>query len=243
MFKVENTALVSVVLLIASVLGSAVHATELDYPEISIVPRYSDRLEMEAKAEPMRKWGAVAALSAPYLASTVVGLSLFNPQMAMAYWTPLSVGTLGLIGMGVFTAFLHPYADGLAVIAPLKNGTLREKLYRERVAEEQIESAARMGERMRWFTATVNAAANTYTLMSYISGAGFLSPIEKMVGIVIGGAGALVSLTPLFFRPYWIDVAHEQESYRKRIFSPVASVAVFPVGSGYVPGILLGLQF
>lgn len=249
MIKVERTArivglFIGVVFIANAGLEPQARAVEMDYPEFSIVPRYSDRLEAEAKAEPLKKWGAVAALATPFAASMAVGASLFNPRMAMAYWTPFGIGTVGLVGVGLFGAFLQPYANGLAIVAPLKNGTLREKLYRERVAEEQIEATARMGNRLRWFSAILNLTANGFTIANYVGtpdadvGAGV-----KPLGIVVGGVGALIALTPLIFRPYWIDVADEQASYRKRIFAPVASVTLFPVGTGYVPGVLVGAQF
>lgn len=246
MFKVENTARMLLVVMAVGVLTlpAKAQANELDYPEISIVPRYSDRLEAEAKMEPLRKWGAVATLAIPFAASTVVGVTLFNPQMAVAYWTPLAVGGLGLVGMSLFGVFLQPYNSGMAIVSPLKNGTLREKLYRERVAEEQIEAAARMGNRMRWFSTAVNLAANMFTVVSYTQVTdSFLAPGQKMMGVIAGGVGALLSFTPLLFPPYWVDVAGEQESYRKRIFSPVASATVFPVGGDLLPGMMVGFQF
>lgn len=244
MFKTDqfNTwaSLVGVIVFLLSPRAMA----EVDYPELSIVPRYSDRLAMEAKTEPLKKWGVVATLSVPFAASVGVGCALFNPDIALAHWVPFSVGTVGLVSMGIFGALFHPYAQASAEVSELKNGTLRERLYHERIAQERIESLARMGNRLRFFIAGTNLIANIYTLASYASlDSAFYTTIQKNTGVVVAGLGAVLALTPVFFAPYWSDVADEQEDYRKRIFSPVASATVFSVGGQAVPGILLSARF
>lgn len=246
------TGLAMGVLIVQNSLGSAA-ATEIDYPELNMVPRNSDRLESEAKVEGRRIWGVAIPMAASAAVTVAVGGVIWNSTdlaMAPAGWTAVGAGAIGLMISGAVVAFGSPYQAALTDLnaAYPKGTSVRERLTRERFAEEAVQRAARNGNRLRFLAATLQGVTNVYVFVSsFAYGRNFPNDMivqsRSTMGMVAAGVGFLAAFAPVFFRPYWIDVAEEQDSFRKRIFSPVAQPAVFPVGDSLVPGVALAWKF
>ena len=107
---------------------------------------------------------------------------------------------------------------------------------RERYSEEAIHSAARLAGRLKWLSVLTHLGTNIY-MAAEAKNSSFSQ--------VMDGVGAAFALAPLVFRPHWQDVCDEQESYKKRIYAPIASATILgEPGTGHVaPGAVISMSF
>ena len=205
--------------------GLAADSTDFQYPELSVTPRASERLEREAQHEGASAWTNLIPFyvsGAVTLSAGVVQLnnySLTRDSDGRSGYAGIAVGGAWLVGMAVTAATYFPYVAGAADIAPMPSKTEREQLYRERLAEEDLDAPARLIKRLAWISTISNLATNAY-MLSQAAGGSISIPADIV--------GLAASLTPLIFQSYWVEVAREQNDYKKRIFgswAPVASAA------------------
>lgn len=218
---VSSALIVSMTCAFALPLRSA-HAAagEFEYPELMVTPRASDRIQMEAKREASSRWTRHLPLQASALTTLTAGVL----QLGNADPSKDPNNYSGLVGMGVgggwlltsflMSAFYEPYSSASEELQGMAKGTQREQLVRERIAEERIEAAARTGRRLAWISALTNAGAGIY-MVSKADG-DTISPALDLAAVVMAAA-------PLVFKYSWQHVANEQNSYKKRIYAPVAS--------------------
>lgn len=228
-------------------------AAELEYPELNMVPRNSERLETEAKNEGKRMWGVVIPMAVSPLVTIAAGVAMYNPfetRSVAPAWTGIGVGAVGLLLATGVLLLGAPYQSAVNEMnATTKSGTMREKLLRERFAEEEIQAAGRMGNRLRFLAGGLQLLGNGFIFVSCISKSNSISPAadaQYTIAMAVSGVGMVAALAPIFFKPYWVDVADEQDSYRKRIFAPVAAGPTLlptPDGKALAPGLLMSWAF
>ncbi len=231
--------------LVSSLVQSAVAETTLEYPELSVVPRASERLGSEAKAESGRTWQNHIPLLVPATMNFAAGAVLqfsgtedeIDPSNSGAKYAPWVGMGVGALWWGVTLGLLDrakPYATASREVSAMPVKTQREQLLRERKAEEEIRAAGRLARRLKYISALSNFVTGLYLADSAQNG-----EFSKSLAI----AAALSSVTPFLFTHRWETIDETQRDYKKRIYGPVVGAAFFPVSTGLVPGVVASLRF
>jgi len=222
---------VSVALLLSQLPISSFAATEWEYPELTVTPRSSERVEREAKVEAaasmLQHWTWILP-AASTLTAGIFQLAQPNPEKDpdhQAALTGIGMGAGWLIGTWILQRSYHPYTSGLAEISTLPNKTTREQLTRERIAEQNLEAAATLASRLKWISVVSNAATSAYLISN---------AQPDSAAKVASGVSLLLSFTPLIFSHHWNTVWQQQQDYKKRIFGPIAYGTVIPTSSNAV---------
>ena len=192
----------------------------LDYPELQVVPRASERLALEAGA--VRDRGVL--LLFPYVASSVMSLSsglivnsglkpdldaeersrtVTNSKLA------IGVGAVGL-GMVYWYTYADHYGSALAQIRGFKNRDRRTELLKERLAEEAFEKSANLITQWKWIFAITNMVASV-----------------QLTGKTTGDTNVIPNFSvAAAFLPLLITTGYEsnyskQQEYKRRIYVPL----------------------
>lgn len=217
-------------------------APDFEYPELLVTPRTSERLEREANAEARGRWtvnlpiqvSAALTFTTALIHSGTLDVNRDpNKRSALAGEV---VGGAWIVATVALSAFYRPYSSGWEEVGPMPARSKREQLSRERLAEEAIERPARLSRRLSILSAATNFAAAVY--MANYSGKGTLGVPATIVS-------AIAAFVPIVFPYHWQTVANDQREYKKRIYGPIASAAVFPEpGTGRAaPGLALALRW
>ncbi len=192
----------------------------LDYPELQVVPRASERLEMGAIA--VKDRGVM--LLFPYMASSVMTLaagvivnSSIRPELSENDKREASVASKFAIGIGaagIGLAYWFTYSDNygitLAQIRGFKNKDRRTELFKERLSEEVFEKTAKQASQWKWVFATANLLTSLQ-LTGKSTGANNIVP-------TLGVAAALL---PLFITTSYETNYRKQLEYKRRIYVPL----------------------
>lgn len=194
----------------------------LDYPELQVVPRASERLVMEVTQA--RERGLM--LLFPYVASATMTLTsglLITTQSR----TDLSAASkeellsaarvtvgVGAAGLGLAYWFSHAdnfnYGSTLTQIRGLKNKDRRTELLKERLAEEAFEKSATLFSQWKWVFVATNFMASA-----------------QLTGRSTGGTNSVTylsvaaSLLPLFITTNYEENYSKQKEYKRRIYVPL----------------------
>ncbi len=247
----------------APLAPQALGATEkFDYPELSVTPRASDRIEMEAAKEDGRRWTSQLPVMIPAAGVFAAGVlqagkSIPNdPSKDSSRSGSATIGMAvggGWLAYSVYAALTESaYANAVQELKAMPKGSTREQLTRERVAEEILHRRARQARALRIAESLTLLGASTYMLVNAVDDVP--GTTNAATNTVTGGsvgtkatdiAAAALSLVPLFFPTHYEEIARSQEDYKKRIYAPVASSALLPVPStgGFAPGMLLTWKF
>lgn len=204
--------------------------SKLNYPELEVTPRASERLEIEAKNERNARWGThipiqFSALATVYASSSVTYKDGASAQEKDDYTSAknmaFGVGAGWLALTGVLSALYTPYYSGLKEISKLPAKTQREQLTRERLAEEALYAPASLAWKLKWFSVATNFWANAQLLRN--------ADPDSRITI---GLGVVASLAPLLFDYRWSQVATQHREYKKKIYGPLAGMILLPVEGG-----------
>lgn len=220
---------------------------QYDYPELSVAPRASERLQIEAEKESSRRLTTFLPMQLSGLATLVAGISSYDSNSPTPAYAGMFVGGGWFVISTVLAFTYQPYNSGWKDVSPLPKGSTREQLTRERAAEEEIKSIASVGEKLKWISMITELGAVAYmfarstTSGSPPQGTAVVGPIAPVLQIAAG----VVALSPLLFRFHWAEVADEQAEYKKRIYAPVAHATFFydQVTRTAVPGVGVSLAF
>ena len=187
----------------------------LRYPELEVSPLASERLSMEANQEPNRQWTshwAFQVSSLTTLLSSVVtdadtGSEADHDDAKLA---GTLIGGGWLIGSVILSAYYSPYQKGASQVKGLKNKTKRQKITKERMAEESLHAPASLIRRLKWLSWVSNLAASAFIASN-------ASDDTRIYPMVSG----LVSFLPLIFNHHWEHVSHQHSVYKKKIYGPV----------------------
>lgn len=192
----------------------------LDYPELQVVPRASERLAMETMSA--RNQGAMVLF--PFVASSAMTLlsgvavnthlksdfsSKFEDEVLLATKFAMGVGAAGL-GLVYWFNSADMYGSTLAQIRNLKNKDRRTELLKERLAEEAFERSAQMASQWKWIFAATNFAASV-TLIDKSTGDNNIIPSLSIV----------TSLLPLLITTNYEVNYLKQQEYKRRIYIPL----------------------
>ncbi len=218
-------------------------AADYDYPELMVSPRATERLQLELDRERQGKlFGNQVSSQIAY------GLTLINGAMMMgntneaddadknAAKLGIFVGAAGL-GASMWMARSYtPYADGLANAMRMKGKDKRAQLARERLAEEAINNAAKLGKRLDYIAAGSTLVANLY-MASVVEKDTLTEPMTYL--------GAATSILPFIFKNYWSGVSRTQSSYKKKVYGPIGfnTILFDKASKTYMPGASLAFAF
>jgi hypothetical protein len=218
-----------------------------DYPELSVVPLASDRLQREKEADTRERIWTHTTLLAPATLSFIAGAGILaegtrstgaqsDQVLKAAPWVSMGVGAIWWIAVGTW---IHPqdeYGKGINEISSISGKTLRDQLKRERLAEESLRRAGSLARRMKWLSFASNLLSSGY----------LASSVKKdSWTVALAGASAIGSFIPLLFSHRWELTEDLQQEYKKRIYSPVAGPTLLmgPEGTSFVPGFSLAFRF
>lgn len=197
----------------------------MGYPELQVVPRASERLKMEAKAENgswfITHWPIMlSGLTTFYVGQTSSGRfkdDLSSKQEDDAKTIALvtkAIGAAWFVG-GIAIGAQRPYYNGYRTVLRTPAKDERGQLLRERLAEEALERPAR----------TMRVLQSVSVLTNF--GVNVLSAIHTNdEGKMYAGVGAIISFLPLMFRDHNINVYDKHIEYKKKIYAPLKSAQV-----------------
>lgn len=201
---------------------------DLDYPELQVVPRASDRLRMEARDEgrawfyqhwPIQLSGLATLATATYgkneirtpSATDTARNEAFEAQAGRVLMMGQLVGAGWFFG-GVLWGLRKPYRKGLVEISKIQGKDTRSHLMRERLAEEALESPAKLVKPLRIASVVTNFVASAL-IANYLSDEGRL---------IATGAAAL-AFVPLIYDDPTVYTWEKHQEYKRKIYGPVSS--------------------
>ncbi len=213
----------------------AISSEQFDYPELSVVPRASDRIQTESHDEANRSLVTFLPLEVSAVSTFVAGIASYDPGRFQLFTTGAIVGGGWLLTSLFLSLTYRPYSEAARELSQRPSSTERDKLSKERAAEEFIHSGADAGSHMKWISFLTNFGASFY----------LLSQAQNPASTAYAGIAVGLSLMPIVFPFHWNRVQTEQEEYKKRIYSPIASLTLLPDLNNhtYVPGLAFLLAF
>lgn len=193
----------------------------LDYPELQVVPRATDRLAMETQNERQYGWLAFWPYQASSLATLAAGNRLRgnytswndtdqekkdSDNVAMAAMA-LGVGGLGL---SIFLIKMDLYGDAYRSVKTVKGTDRRSELMRERLAEEALEKPAQLINMLTTVSVASNLLANG-AILTQANG-----DVRTFAAV-----GVIASFLPWMFRNRYVDNWEKQQEYKRKIYTPM----------------------
>jgi len=194
--------------------------SSVGYPELQVVPRASERLNMEAKAERGSWFITHWPIQFSGLVTLYVGNSSKNARRLdlsdkgkadgnTISTTATAIGAGWLLG-GLVLGLQKPYTAASRNIQRVKGKDQRAELLKERLAEEALERPAKTMRVLQWVSVITNATMNTL-LINYSN--------DK--GKVTAGLGVVFAFLPLMFNDHSINVFEKHVEYKKKIYAPL----------------------
>lgn len=238
-------------LIVQNQTANSTYAAEavFQYPELSVVPRASEQVLAESLKQKDQGFKNHLPLLVPATMTFLTGVvelasgTKINQQgfedtsAKYAPWVGIGVGVAWwAVSLGILNQ-LDLYDDAAKEIASLPNGTEREKLLKERRAEEAIFKAGSIARRLKWISFGSNLLASGYMAAS---------AKENTASVYVALASGLTSIAPLLFSHRWETLECQQREYKKRIYAPVAGVTFLKNPNSFAsltPGLSLSLNF
>lgn len=194
----------------------------LDYPELQVVPRASDRLQFEAQNESDNKVLVHWPIILPSLATLYLGYSAkgeYKSDATQSEKDDADLSTNSAMAVGAFwvatSAFISwtkPYRTAINRVRKNRDENKRGELFRERIAEEALETQAKT---MRILS---NLAIVTNLAIS-ISVGSQNDISDSQVAIT-----ALLAFTPWVFEHRYISAWDKHLEYKRKIYTPMSSL-------------------
>jgi hypothetical protein len=196
----------------------------LNYPELEVVPRATDRLEQEYRGEGGFKaywpW-YLAGASAIWAGTSHTGkykdttdTDLEKKSSDLVATTVTAVG-VGWIGLAAYLGSRRYYAYALAETRNIKGTDKRSQLQRERDAEESMELAANLHRKVTYLMVGLQVAATGAMMQTY-------SPPDVRDNAAIS---LLLALTPLLFQHDYVYHYNKHLEYKQKIYAPLVGAA------------------
>lgn len=194
----------------------------IDYPELQVVPRASDRLSLEAAQERDRKNSFFWTLQTPAVATFIAGLATYKRYQSEPLTdqqkidhdrnSTLAMGVgIGWLGLNYYLMNMEPYMDGLSRINKIRKTDRRSELLRERLAEEVFERTAKT---MR-FVSHLSVITNSIAILGCVD----KTSTDYSVALIIPFT---ISFFPYIFSQRYIDVYEKHQEYKRKIYAPIS---------------------
>jgi hypothetical protein len=202
----------------------------LNYPELEVVPRATDRLEQEFRGEGSFKayWPYyVAGIGALWAGNGQKGkykegeaennYELTEAQQKTSDLTAVSVSAVGAgwIGLALYLGSRRYYAYALAETRNIKGTDKRSQLQKERIAEEAMESSALLHKKVMYLMTGLQIATTGYMISSWST------PETKNNATL----SLLTAFLPLIFQHDYIYQYSKHQEYKRKIYAPLVGAA------------------
>ncbi len=193
----------------------------LDYPELQVVPRASDRLVMETQNEREYGWVAFWPYQISSIATLLAGNRLRGNYKADVVTdqakqdsdnialSAMAVGVGGL-GLSIFLIKSDLYGDSFRRIKATKVTDKRSELFRERLSEEALEKPAHLINMLTTVSVTMNVLANA-AVASQANG-----DVRAFAAV-----GLVAAFLPWMFSNRYVDNWNKQLEYKRKIYTPL----------------------
>ncbi len=218
----------------------------LEYPELVVTPLASQRLQDEARNESKTKWTSLASIQVSGLLTFLAGkqadgdydTKLNSPnsiaknkeRVDNASQLAQTIGAAWFVGASILSLTYSPYSAGLDSIKNLPKKSKQQKLARERMAEEKLNTAGDLAKKLKYLSALTNVLANGYLLAE-----------TQEDSQITAGVALIGALAPFIFPSHWETVSDLHKGYKKKIYGPVSNIT--PTSRGYVPTLGLAMTF
>lgn len=206
----------------------------LDYPELQVAPRATERLIQMAQVEenygPLNQWTILSSglLTAAAGFRSKGQYKSENPSDAekrdsdMASNTAMGIG-IAWVTIGSYLSFKKPIYSGFTEIKKMGVKDRRGELTRERMAEEVMERAAKTQETLNNLAVISNLAASIYVTS-------YANQDNRVYGLI----AATASVLPWVF-PNMYEVNYNKHiEYKRKIYAPLVWFDVKPDNSTQV---------
>ncbi len=195
----------------------------IDYPEIQVVPRASERLESEAQFERdggswLNQWSfllsGTSTLAAAMMTSSSLGSAATVDQQNYIKLGQI-VGGLTL-GVGVYYSVMKPYDSTLEKVKRIRGKDKRSALLRERTAEEALERTA----------STIGSISVMSVWANLITSAILANNGDTNSRAYSYAAVFASTLSMMFTHPY-ITNWEKHKEYKHKIYTPLPQSAFY----------------
>jgi hypothetical protein len=214
---------------------------DIDYPELQVIPRASERLAQESALENKiaTHWTYLAsgALTlATGLKQNNIHKSEFPSQddredALKSTRANLSIGGMTLAA-GLGFLLIDSQNQALQNLRKTKGTDRRSELTRERAAEEALQNEARIHSVLSHIVVVLNAGASIAALNSGNDAT------RGQAAIALGA-----SFLPYLFPERSIAIWEKHKEYKRKIYTPVAQLGFLPEGQSLVPATYLTWSF
>lgn len=200
----------------------------LDYPELQVVPRASERLQMDGASESrngyMMFWPFLAA-SGTTMIVALMHKNHFKPgkeddeefRSNADFKVNAAAGlSAAWFALTYFVSASEPYNSTLQRINQVKGRDKKSQLLRERLAEEAMQKPADL----------VRMLAYGSTITNFIAAAGLIDTVSSDYNIYAGVA-MLTSFMPLIFKNKYQENYEKHLEYKRKIYAPVVFTDVY----------------
>ncbi len=192
----------------------------LDYPELQVVPRASERLMIESQKNKDKGIFLLMPYVIPSLftlSSGAVASGSLKDSLTIEDREIAKTSTNASIGIGVFSlaaAYWYvqadQYGETVGQLRGLKSKDRRTELLKERISEEAFERSNQQFSKAKWIFAVTHFIANA-------SLAGKLQGDSNIIPVV----GMLTAWAPIFMSTDYETNYQRQLDYKKRIYVPL----------------------
>lgn len=196
----------------------------LDYPELQVVPRASERLQMEAQDEKNSLIGSYWPIQLSAIALMMAGVNASgkykddNPSSSeksenlFASQMGVLVGAVWIGGTYYLNHTLS-YSRALPDIKKISGKDKKSQLLRERLSEEALERPAKVAK-----TLTNLSIATNFILATYIA-THSKQTRPSYAGIAIG-----LSFLPLLIENHIVENWEKHQEYKRKIYAPISRI-------------------
>ena len=234
-------------LIMAASLLKANDKSGFSYPELLVTPSASSRLLDLAKTENTRAFSEQATTLTGAGLTTVLGLMTMGQtrkdetdpdRKDLPKYAGLGAALVGAswLGISMYQSFgYRPLGRSWVKVKKMEKGTQRQRLSRERYAEEALMERAHLDRRLAWLSAISMSLAAAFVI----------DATTETDTKVYGGITLATAWLPFIF-PSTAWKAYKQHSeYKKKIYGPITGIALLPSSGGRKvrPALSVELQF
>ncbi|MGZ3773998.1 MAG: hypothetical protein ACXVCY_05015 [Pseudobdellovibrionaceae bacterium] len=206
----------------------------LDYPELQVAPRATERLNQMAQIEdtygPLNQWtilssGLLTALAGFRNKGNYKSINPSDSEVKesdMASNTAMSVG-VAWVAVGGYLSFRKPISSNLADVKKVTAKDRRGELTRERIAEEVMEHASK-----------TQATLNNIAVFSNLGASLYMTSTADSNNRVFGLIAATASVLPWVFPNMYELNYNKHIEYKRKIYAPLVWLDVKPGKSSQV---------
>lgn len=202
----------------------------LDYPELQVAPRASERLQQMAKAEGesmfVNQWplltSGVATLTAGLMAKNSppswVDDASEERDAEMASNAAIGIGAAWIL-VGSYLSMKKPMASAVTEVRKLPASDKRSELGKERAAEEHLENTARVQTTLDRLAMVTNLSASIY-----------VTAMSEGDARVYGYLAIAASFLPWAFPTLYETNYEKHLEYKRKIYAPLVNLDLHPSG-------------